>query len=41
VVGIALLLAGVGFVILAFAVFGREPATDARRAAHSAQPATG
>ena len=40
VVGIALLLTGIGLVILAFAVF-REPATEARRATHSAQPATG
>jgi hypothetical protein len=41
VVGIALLLTGVGLVILAFAVFGREPAAETRRAAHSAQAVTG
>ncbi|HEU5264762.1 MAG TPA: hypothetical protein VFU34_08985, partial [Gaiellaceae bacterium] len=41
VVGVALLLTGVGLVIVAFAVFGREPATEKRRAAHSTQPATG
>lgn len=41
VVGVALLLTGVGLVIVAFAVFGREPATETRRAAHSTQPATG
>jgi hypothetical protein len=41
VVGIALLLTGIGLVILAFAVFGRVPATETRRAASSTQPATG
>jgi hypothetical protein len=41
VVGIALLLTGAGLVILAFAVFGREPAAETRRAEHSAQPVTG
>jgi hypothetical protein len=41
VVGVALLLTGVGLVILAFAVFGREPATETRRATRSVQPATG
>jgi multisubunit Na+/H+ antiporter MnhC subunit len=41
VVGIALLLTGVGLVILAFAVFGREPAAETRRAVHSAQAVTG
>jgi hypothetical protein len=30
VIGIALLLTGVGFVIVAFAIFGREPATEPR-----------
>jgi len=40
VVGIALLLTGVGLVILAFAVFGREPATEARVAPATAQPIT-
>lgn len=40
VVGVALLLTGVGLVIIAFAVFGREPATEARRTMVSAQPAT-
>ena len=36
VVGVALLLSGVGFVILALAVFGREPkAAPARKLAHS------
>jgi hypothetical protein len=32
VVGVALLLTGIGLVILAFAVFGREPATQPARA---------
>ena len=32
VVGVALLLTGIGLVILAFAVFGREPATETRSA---------
>ena len=43
VVGIALLLTGLGLVILAFAVFGREPAaaTAAQRAGATAQPVTG
>jgi hypothetical protein len=42
VVGVALLLTGVGLVILAFAVFGREPATVTRKAgAATTQPATG
>jgi hypothetical protein len=41
VVGIALLLTGVGLVILAFAVFGRAPAAQAQRAAQSVQPVTG
>ena len=33
VVGVALLLTGIGLVILAFAVFGREPATEAEEVA--------
>jgi hypothetical protein len=33
VVGVALLLTGVGLVILAFAVFGREPEAAAARTA--------
>jgi len=41
VVGVALLLTGVGLVILAFAVFGREPATATRRAPVTTQPAAG
>ena len=43
VVGIALLLTGIGLVILAFAVFGREPAaaTEARKAGATAQAVTG
>ena len=40
VVGVALLLTGIGLVILAFAVFGREPAAAASRAP-STQPVTG
>ncbi len=40
VVGVALLLTGVGLVILAFAVFGREPAAAAQKAP-LAQPLTG
>jgi len=40
VVGLALLLTGVGLVILAFAVFGREPEAAAQRAP-STQPVTG
>jgi hypothetical protein len=39
VVGVALLLTGVGLVILAFAVFGREPAAAAQRAPVTTQPA--
>ncbi len=39
VVGVALLLTGIGLVILAFAVFGREPATEAKRAPITTQPA--
>ena len=39
VVGIALLLSGVGFVILALAVFGREPAPEPKRAPVTTQPA--
>ena len=41
VVGVALLLTGVGLVILAFAVFGREPATATRQAGATTQAATG
>jgi hypothetical protein len=41
VVGVALFLTGIGLVILAFAVFGREPATAAKRSKTSTQPATG
>lgn len=42
VVGVALLLTGIGLVILAFAVFGREPSAEAKKArAASTQPATG
>ena len=41
VVGVALLLTGVGLVILAFAVFGREPATVTRKAGATTQAATG
>lgn len=41
VVGVALLLTGIGLVILAFAVFGREPAAEAKKARASTQPATG
>ena len=43
VVGIALLLTGLGLVILAFAVFGREPAAApaVQRAGATAQPVTG
>jgi hypothetical protein len=40
VVGVALFLTGIGFVILAFAVF-REPATEKRKAAVVAQAVTG
>jgi hypothetical protein len=39
VVGVALLLTGVGLVILAFAVFGREPAAAAHRPPVGAQAA--
>ena len=39
VVGVALLLTGIGLVILAFAVFGREPAAEAKRAPITTQPA--
>ena len=39
VVGIALLLSGVGFVILALAVFGREPVPEPKRAPVTTQPA--
>jgi hypothetical protein len=41
VVGIALLLTGVGLVIVALAVFGREPATEAKKLPTTAQPAAG
>jgi hypothetical protein len=41
VVGIALLLTGVGLVILALAVFGREPAVEAKKLPTTAQPAAG
>ena len=43
VVGIALLLTGLGLVILAFAVFGREPAAASagQRAGATAQAVTG
>jgi hypothetical protein len=43
VVGVALLLTGIGLVILAFAVFGREPATEASKTTVNTtrQPATG
>ena len=41
VVGVALLLTGVGLVILAFAVFGREPEAAEERAPMSTQPVTG
>ena len=41
VVGVALLLTGIGLVILAFAVFGREPAAETRRAMVSTRPVTG
>ena len=40
VVGVALLLTGIGLVILAFAVFGREPAATTQRAQVLATPAT-
>jgi hypothetical protein len=41
VVGVALLLTGVGLVILAFAVFGREPVEATQRAPISSQAVTG
>jgi len=41
VVGVALLLTGIGLVILAFAVFGREPAAQTSKARTSTQPVTG
>lgn len=41
VVGVALLLTGIGLVILAFAVFGREPATAARKVPVVTQIAAG
>ena len=41
VVGVALLLTGVGLVILAFAVFGREPATAERKTPLATPVATG
>jgi hypothetical protein len=41
VVGVALLLTGVGLVILAFAVFGREPATATKKVPASTQAVTG
>lgn len=40
VVGVALLLTGVGLVILAFAVFGREPEAAGQRAPITTRPAT-
>jgi hypothetical protein len=40
VVGVALLLTGIGLVIIAFAVFGREPEAASQRAP-STQPVTG
>jgi multisubunit Na+/H+ antiporter MnhC subunit len=40
VVGVALLLTGVGLVILAFAVFGREPAVEKEGAPLAARPVT-
>jgi hypothetical protein len=40
VVGVALLLTGVGLVILAFAVFGREPAAEGRPAPTASQLVT-
>ena len=41
VVGVALLLTGFGLVILAFAVFGREPEAATRRAPITSQAVTG
>ena len=40
VVGVALLLTGIGLVIIAFAVFGREPAAATRTAPITSQPVT-
>jgi hypothetical protein len=40
VVGIALLLTGIGLVIIAFAVFGREPAEEPRVVPAAARPVT-
>jgi hypothetical protein len=40
VVGIALLLTGIGLVILAFAVFGREPEAETQGAPLAARPVT-
>ena len=40
VVGVALLLTGIGLVILAFAVFGREPAAVSERAPMASRPVT-
>jgi hypothetical protein len=41
VVGVALFLSGIGFLILALAVFGRVPETQAERSLAKAVPATG
>src|SRR5215510_8941300 len=41
VMGVALLLTGIGLVIVAFAIFGREPAVEGRPAPTAAQPVTG
>ena len=41
VVGVALLLTGLGLVILAFAVFGREPRAETQGAPLTARPVTG
>jgi hypothetical protein len=41
VVGVALLLTGIGLVIIAFAVFGREPAEAAAPAKRTVAPAAG
>jgi len=40
VVGVALLLTGLGLVILAFAVFGREPRAETQGAPLTARPVT-
>ena len=40
VVGVALLLTGLGLVILAFAVFGREPRAETQGAPLAARPVT-